>query len=172
MKRKNVIIVFIICLLILAISPYLHIYYNEYTLKKELKAAIKDYAQIYCNKEVKVRSIDISNSLFSPSWKAELEPEDNYLSGEIYEGKVKLSNSPCTEHEGFILLREKQKFIKFYNYLDIPDYGEANSFNNYRHPAYAIIYFPLLGVCLILIIILLIIYFKLYQKEKREKGKE
>lgn len=63
MKLKKRIVIIMICLLILTIiAPELYIRYTEYTLKMDLKAAIKDYAIEYCNKEVEVKKINLSSS--------------------------------------------------------------------------------------------------------------
>jgi hypothetical protein len=149
MKIMKFIVILMICILTLAIiATELYIRYTEYTLKKDLEVAIKDYAIEYCNKEVEVNGIYLSYSWNTATWIAQSQPEIEYLLGSIDEGIVQLNSAPCTEHEGFILHREKQKFIKFHNLLDPPNFGEANSFNTYRHPGHFFVYAGLVGVCL------------------------
>lgn len=172
MKIKKRIIVIMICLLILTIiAPELYIFYTEYTLKKELKAAIKDYTIEYCNKEVEVKRIDFSFSWNEVYWKVESEHE---IYGGVYDGIVRLNSAPCTEHIGFILHREKQRFIEYHDLLDPPNFGEANLFYtySYRHPVHTALYFVFVAVCLILILSLLLVYIKLNQKDKSEKERD
>jgi hypothetical protein len=104
MKIKKFIVIFMICLLILTIiATELYIRYTEYTLKKDLKAAIEDYTIEYCNKEVEIEKIALSYSWNEAYWEAETSTDINYISGAIYDGKVQLNKFPCTEIDGFIL---------------------------------------------------------------------